>query len=1027
MLQQHTQYRIHSFYIHTIILCCLLNLVCCDAAFSQQPNFKNYAGEMLPSVNVYVAFQDSKGFMWFGTDRGAVRFDGYSFTTFTTLQGLSDNEVFNFYEDRSGKIWFLTMNGKLSYFKDDVIYNATSDAKVKQLDFASSITGMLEDPIGNLWISSLRDGMACVHPDGTITKFTDDGMLGAEDDIRWLSKVFNTYSMIYVSPHVFILSKRPGFYRITFNDDDTKVLHSEKIEDSPYLVNLVKTMVYSPDRFLFKIWDEVYDFSVKTEKYTTTYSVPAGEEIYNVTQDTARFWFCTSVGATIMNKRDRKIQATYLPGQRITSVTQDHEGNYWFTTLGEGIFFCTSLSMQGYDMRSGLKSEVINCLSKDSLNRIWLGYGRGRTGEPGAVLSNIKHKKITHIELSTNSIFRRMNTLNISHYKDRMWVSTSAGHWRLTSKEKRVRTGFVRCTLEYPNKNIWTGSPGFLATMPTDSFYVRSMSPELVSADYLKKRNHPKSVKEALAKPLMARVRIMPPANARCIFRDSKNEIWIGTGKHLYHCVNDSVQQQQITPTNTEIQVNDIAEMTDGTLILSTINNGVIFYKGDVNTRSIDENDGMSSNICNAAAIDDDGVIWVGTSQGLNRISGYPDSVRVEYFDTHDGLMSNEVTDVLISDDTVWVATMGGLNFFHKDAIQKHYTAPIMYIDRLTVDGKPIPFASENALALNHNQNDLSIHYTGLSYSNGPKIVYRYKLHRDDPWRFTKNTSVYLPELTAGEYEFIVSAKGRLNEWSKEASMKFTIEEPFWKSTSFILFCVFGFLFFAWIVIANVESRRRKNIEQQHRLISSELKSLRAQMNPHFLFNAMNSIQGVLMKRNIEEAQDYLGRFGKLMRTILDHADKTSISISEELDSITNYLEIEQLRSTKFQYKIELDPALDIYNQEIPAMIIQPFIENSIWHGFVKSREDNLLLLRFVLTSSETLLIEIKDNGIGRKKAMSLRTSTHKSKGMKLVKERIDILNFKSESKIALHIIDLENEAGEHPGTLVQIMIPVNQ
>jgi LytS/YehU family sensor histidine kinase len=218
--------------------------------------------------------------------------------------------------------------------------------------------------------------------------------------------------------------------------------------------------------------------------------------------------------------------------------------------------------------------------------------------------------------------------------------------------------------------------------------------------------------------------------------------------------------------------------------------------------------------------------------------------------------------------------------------------------------------------------------------------------------------------------------------------------------------------------------QRQKEIERQHRVTISELKSLRAQMNPHFLFNALNSIQGVLLKQSVEVTQDYLGKFGKLMRTILDHADRSSISIKEELDSITNYLEIEQLRANQFQYHIDIDQSLDIYNREIPAMIVQPFIENSIWHGFAHKDGDKQLLIKFTNGPEEETFIEIVDNGIGRKKAQSLRSSKHKSKGIQLVRERIDILNHKAERKIRIEIIDLEDSLGNHPGTKVIISIP---
>jgi two-component sensor histidine kinase len=341
------------------------------------------------------------------------------------------------------------------------------------------------------------------------------------------------------------------------------------------------------------------------------------------------------------------------------------------------------------------------------------------------------------------------------------------------------------------------------------------------------------------------------------------------------------------------------------------------------------------------------------------------------------------------------------------------------------VAGNPIRVKDGQEVSLLHTENDVSITFTGLSYNNGDDIIYRYKLHPDDPWRFTRSNSVHLPELPSEHYQFTVSAKGRSGTWSDDAVISFTIAQSFWQTLWFKIVCAFALAGVLWLGMGAYVEQQKKEMRRQHRVTLSELRSLRAQMNPHFVFNALNSIQGVLLKNNLTTTQDYLSRFGKLMRTILDHSDKSSITISEELESIINYLEIEILRTNEqFQYKIEVDPALDTHNTEIPAMILQPFIENSIWHGFGQKTGDNLLIIRFDLQGEDQVVITIEDNGIGRKKARELRTSTHRSKGVGLVQERIDILNLGSERKITLNVKDLEDEQGNSQGTRVSLTIP---
>jgi two-component sensor histidine kinase len=514
----------------------------------------------------------------------------------------------------------------------------------------------------------------------------------------------------------------------------------------------------------------------------------------------------------------------------------------------------------------------------------------------------------------------------------------------------------------------------------------------------------------------------------KCLLRDSDQTLWIGTDRKLYYQPLAERSTTNVTPLTLDFTaaVNDIRELPGGTLVMATDGDGLAFVKDHRQVLTLTTQSGMSSNICTSIEIEDDGTIWVGTTNGVNKITGYPDSVHVDYLSVHDGLLSNNIVDMEIVKDTVWVASRNGLSYFKSDYKIRKITAPVMYVERVTLDGEPVYPGENESLSFSHRQNDIGIRYVGLLYGNGDPLLYRYRLHDTDPWRYTKSTSVYLPGLNPDTYQFTVSAQGRSGQWSEEARVTFEIKNPFWRSNAFSVGIIVLVLGVGGWSVRRYISHQQIEMQRQQRVVLSELKTLRAQMNPHFLFNALNSIQGVLLKRDIESAQEYLIRFGKLMRLILDHSDRASITIREELDSIVNYLEIEQLRSGhQFRYRIEFDSEVDIERSEIPAMILQPFIENSIWHGFGHSKDGSELLVIRFSKEDENIFISITDNGIGRKKALTLRKRDHKSKGIQLVKERIEILNFNSRHKIELHVEDLEDEHGNHPGTRVTIKIPL--
>ena len=216
-------------------------------------------------------------------------------------------------------------------------------------------------------------------------------------------------------------------------------------------------------------------------------------------------------------------------------------------------------------------------------------------------------------------------------------------------------------------------------------------------------------------------------------------------------------------------------------------------------------------------------------------------------------------------------------------------------------------------------------------------------------------------------------------------------------------------------------------LNQRRKLIIAEQKALRAQMNPHFIFNAMNSIQGFIMEHNNESARKYLNRFSQLMRNILENSKQTTIPLKEELDTLTLYLELEKLRfSNSFEYNISIDDAIDCEEVYIPPMLIQPLLENAIQHGLLPSNKQGLLELNFLLFKEKYIKIIIKDNGIGREKAaeISQRRINHVSTGMKNIQERISLLSKIHKGNIQMKVIDIIDENNNGIGTQVEIVLP---
>lgn len=980
---------------------------------AQNLTFKNYsADDVLPSSNVYAAFQDSKGFMWFGTDFGVSRFDGYTFTTYTVKDGLADNEVFHFYEDKAGRIWFETRNGKVSYYKDGELFNSQIDSSLVKLDSESSITGMVEDDAGNLWISTLFSGIVCHTRDGNVHRF-------------FTSKEMVRIHGLYLKDaknEVMLMTQR-GVFSVKFSQTKDSIVSTRfhdvgKKNDAhmphPVSDSYAKAWRMSDTRLFYKDLSTLYICDLEKNQYQSISITDGAGTIYDLDEQGGSLWMGTSQGAFVYDLEKGVVSSSMLKSYAVTNVLKDVEGNYWFTTYGNGIFFCTSLEMFSYTTHSGLLTDKVSCLARDAKGHIWIGYGRMNESAGMGRISYIQNGKPRTFILSEMPVFAGLVTRQILFYENRCCVATTSGLFRVQGNHVDVWRCYARGVIEVPGGDVYIGYGDVL---------LHSSNRKLYHSRYNAPTIDPTAIYTPYA-PGSTNIRAHPH-KIKTMYLDKSSRLWAASDDSLFYIQDDRLVPMPPEQTGVRGLVSDFVELADSTLVMATHESGVVFNKGTRQVARVSEDDGLSSNHCNGLAVDADGTVWVATNNGLNKITGYPENITVEYLTIYDGMLSNDVTDVLVSMDTIWAATSKGLNFFHRNHMRRSIASPRVYIDRITMNGTPVTAEDLNGPEFKHNQNDVGIKYTGLLFSNGEPLVYRYKLHREDPWRYTKSTSVYLPGLPADKYEFIVSARGRSGQWSEEAVFTFSIGQPFWRSAFFIvsiILIVLGLV--GWRTSVYIDQQRRE-IQRQHRVTMSELKSLRAQMNPHFLFNALNSIQGVLLKNNIETTQDYLGRFGKLMRLILDHSDKTTIGIREELESITNYLELEQLRAGhEFQYRIEIEPDLDINKTEIPAMILQPFIENAIWHGFGHKKDgSDLLIIRFG-TVDEYVTITITDNGIGRKRAMAMRKREHKSKGIQLVRERIEILNFNSSYKIELTIEDLEDEHGNHPGTSVIIKIP---
>jgi hypothetical protein len=360
-----------------------------------------------------------------------------------------------------------------------------------------------------------------------------------------------------------------------------------------------------------------------------------------------------------------------------------------------------------------------------------------------------------------------------------------------------------------------------------------------------------------------------------------------------------------------------------------------------------------------------------------------------------------------------------------------------VYITEIDVFSKPYEtpksYNSIDTIALDYTQNYIRFQFTIPDIGSSIDYYYYSKLEGiDNDWVLTgKEGNVVFSNLENGTYTFRLRAKNGAGEWcSGEKNITLIVQTPFWKSTWFLLsLIIIAGILIILIYRYRVNQIRKKSHQKnllQKQLNELENKALRSQMNPHFIFNSLNSINSYIIKNQPDEASAYVSKFARLIRLILDNSRETHIALESELMALKLYIAIENKRfANKFNWNIQIHPSIDIHTTLVPPMIIQPFVENAIWHGLLHQEKPGLLTI-LLQEKSGYLEISIDDNGVGRDAAQLLKSKSllkDKSHGMEVTIKRIENFNAGFSIGKAVEIIDKKDEQGKPAGTTMLLKI----
>lgn len=480
--------------------------------------------------------------------------------------------------------------------------------------------------------------------------------------------------------------------------------------------------------------------------------------------------------------------------------------------------------------------------------------------------------------------------------------------------------------------------------------------------------------------------------------------------------------------------------MEDGTLWLGTWSGGLLQY--DPNTKEIRQflfhydkaRDQGGINVVHDMVFQKPDHIWIATTdKGL----GVFDRTTETFTFFADPSVPTNICYKLMMDEYgfLWSTYREGVLVSELEHSKRPNRPTKVIVSSFEVDGEAQPIERHSGLQLDPGGQDLVFTLSDFNYYPATQSEFSYLLEgHDHAWQTSQDNHVYYTDVSGGQYTFQVRARWDGGPWSDVSALSFSVPVRLWNRawffpavTALILLMFFGV--YLWR-----QRRRREREELQSEfervLAEVEMKALRAQMNPHFLFNSLNSINNYILKSDQKGASEYLTKFSWLMRLILQNSKEKTVSLARELEALELYVELEAQRlSGKFTYSFVVANNIDLKQIRIPPLILQPYVENAIWHGLMNKHNQGHLLIE-VKEKGEQIICIIEDNGIGREKAMTLKSrssSKKESMGLQITNHRIDLAKklLNIDSKVI--ITDLQSEEGETLGTRVEIVIPITQ
>ena len=936
----------------------------------------------LPSLEVHCIFQDSRGKIWFGTDVGVSCYDGVGFINYTRRDNLPDHTIFGINEDRYGRIWFRSYNGLLSWFDGQKIIQPAVNVILAQRLKGSIIISEELDDHDTLWIGLKNESSLLKIPPG----YTRMIELPHPTD-RILVKEITKGHLLAIEPKPikgFLFQPYGNAVReIKEFDENVWPFASACLDNDRYIVQMSYTRyLVAPE-----------NVSVVTDSCRVSFIYPEKDGSY---------WLCgmRPGGARLMRpgKENDELVQHYLGDYDVTGCLRDHEGGLWFSTLENGVFYIPFPGMEEVYTLPIATGDHVTAMTSWPGGGVLMGTLRGNfflAGNGNCTSWNAKAGKdanyINCMNTIGNSIFVGGTIASfIYNYSTQKIIPVE----HEIAKSQGLA---IKCMMPYDGQRWCASTIGALLWINKETGKVDILLEQL-------------------------------PERISSIARTRGDTLWLGGYSRLWMLIPGK------EPVDWSLHYPVLAQQADG-LIGDTLNGRLwilsrssgIFSLTSSGVREMNREHPTLPVICRQILLDGK-LLWVGTNAGVWELKREASKkISLQKYDISNGLPANDINRLCISGNHIWALGNNMLFSFQPGSYPYNSTPPQICFREIFCNDHLQAVKDSSSAEFHFNESTFRFRLAGQTYKSGGHPVFLVRLFGIDEWHRVEEPDITYYNLPPGDYQFMAYALNNSGVRSlTPVRYLFSVLPPFWKRTWFLGIICAVIVFVIYALIRNYTQRFRREETFRRSMAELEIIAIRAQMNPHFIFNGINSIYNFVLTGDRKASASYVARFARLIRNVLEFSSLKQITLTQELETLKLYMDIEQLRFNEpFEYEINIDPLLTTYSVQVVPMIIQPYIENAIWHGL--SPKEGKGKLKITIEKKEKHLIcKIEDNGIGRVQAASTQPAGLPKQPLSstLNHRRLTLLKDLYGIGFDVQYIDNYHPGGTAAGTTVILHIP---